>query len=232
MAQNPPGGRALGSTQSSSSSRRLTLLLLLVVAAGAVLFVILRGTGSSKSAAGHKQQVAIATHSHSKSSGHAKVAHTGKRSTTKRPTTKHPAKPAKKRTLTPDQRMRKQYSGQLLPILDRSRAVFDQAARSTASTYGLGALQGVCGRVGNRVAILQDQIEGVPHPFVWYSPAGTLHHNILGIYHAMAGSALACQTAAGNGESDGAASAVADIAAQDHSIRHMDDYVRWLSWHG
>jgi hypothetical protein len=131
-----------------------------------------------------------------------------------------------------DRADRKAYAANLLPVLDHTRGVFDQAARATASAGSLGALGSQCTNYGSRASILETQVEGVPHPFVWYSPAGTLHHNILGIYHQMEGGAQACQTGAANGEGDAASAGVSDMNGAMHSMRRMDDYVRWLSHHG
>jgi hypothetical protein len=123
------------------------------------------------------------------------------------------------------------YATGLRPVLKQSRAFFDQAARAAASSPNLDALGQVCSRYGPLVQITAQQIEGVPHPWAWYSSAGYFHHHMMGIYHRFQGALNLCATAASNGDSGAAATAVADLATEASHLRATDDYVSWVSAH-
>jgi hypothetical protein len=121
------------------------------------------------------------------------------------------------------------YGRGLRPVLDRSRALFDQAAQSAASSPNLDALGQACSQYGPLVQVVADQVEGVPHPYAWYTSVGYFHHRMMGVYHRFQGALNLCGTAAGNGDSSAAATAVADMATEAANLRGMDDYVRWVS---
>jgi hypothetical protein len=121
-----------------------------------------------------------------------------------------------------------QYAVQLLPIVNRSRAVFDQSSFSSASA-GLGDLDGVCGQYGVKVNILTEQVDGVPHPQAWYGPDSVLHRRVLGVYHDMQGALLNCVNAADNGDGQAASLAINDIRHAAAHLRNLDDRLKALS---
>lgn len=119
------------------------------------------------------------------------------------------------------------YAVRLYAVVDRSRKVFDLAARAAAGS-GIGGLGQVCANFSNRVNFLTGQADGVPHAGVWYDPVAGLHRNLIGVYHLMQGAIFECRTAADNGDSDSARIARQDILNTDHQLRRSDDYIHWL----
>lgn len=117
---------------------------------------------------------------------------------------------------------------QLLPIITRSRAVFDQTSFAAASS-GLGDLDGVCGLYGARVNILTAQADGVPHPRAWYDPVSGVHRRVMGIFHDMQGALINCVNASDNGDDQAASLAMNDIQTAARHLRNLDDYLKWLS---
>jgi hypothetical protein len=113
-------------------------------------------------------------------------------------------------------------------VVDRSRAVFDQIVSAVAGA-ALGDLNGFCGQYGNRVDILGQQADGVPHPAAWYDPTSVFHRTMMGVYHDMQGALINCQQASENGDGYSASVAVGDIERSVHRMRQIDDRVHQLS---
>ena len=123
------------------------------------------------------------------------------------------------------------YAMHVLPVLDHSRKLFDQAASAVSGASGLDAMNTACEQYQNEVPIDLSYADGVPHPFAWYSAAGALHHQVLGVYHDMAGALTSCQNAFGAGDDGAGAQAAADVRTADEEMRQVDDYARWLVQH-
>jgi hypothetical protein len=83
------------------------------------------------------------------------------------------------------------YAHQVYPIIKRSMPVFDHAARDARRAGG--RLTAVCSYYATRIDFLEGQADGVPHPYMWYTPVGLLHHRMLGVYHHMRGALEGCQ---------------------------------------
>jgi len=91
-------------------------------------------------------------------------------------------------------RQRKHYAARIVPVIDRSTRIFDGAARGATSANGdFNALESACSYWGGKVQTSDAEYEGVPHPYVWWSPAGTLHHQVSGVFHYMLGAIQNCQ---------------------------------------
>lgn len=209
------------------------MLGLVVVIVVMALFYLLLGRGSSTPAA-------------KPTAGPARVAvaGTGKKPAVHRPPVKkavvqskkapaarplaaaQPAAHVKVAPAVADQRI---YAARLVPIVDKGVHGFDTAVGAAASSSGMSGLAGSCAQSLRHLGILQDQVEGVPHPYVWYSPAGGMHRSLLGIYHDMVGAADSCQTTAGNGDDAGARMAVHDMAAAARQLHRTDSYLHWLA---
>jgi hypothetical protein len=123
----------------------------------------------------------------------------------------------------------KLYALGLQPVLDRSRALFDQASRAAASSPNLDALSQVCSQYSPLVQVAADQVEGVPHPYQWYTSVGYFHHGMMGVYHRFQGALNLCATAASNGDSSGSATAISDLATEASHLRGLDDAVHRAS---
>lgn len=121
------------------------------------------------------------------------------------------------------------YAAQLLSVVDHSAAVFLSVARHAENAGRMGRLNSVCSSAIQQLTLLQARVDGVPHPFSWYSTSGRLHHRLLGMYHNMVGAAVACQTDAGNGDSGDAAVAVHQMAVAAQQLRRMDSRLHSLA---
>ena len=93
-------------------------------------------------------------------------------------------------TVNPEVAAVRAYAHQVYPILRRSMPVFDHAARD-ARRAGR-RLIAVCSYYATRIDFLEGQADGVPHPYMWYTPVGLLHHRMLGVYHHMRGALEGC----------------------------------------
>jgi len=123
------------------------------------------------------------------------------------------------------------YAAALLPVLDRTRVLFDGVARSVASSGSMDTLGQTCLAYSPQVQVSAAEIEGVPHPYLWFTQVGTFHHRMMGIYHQVQGALSLCSTAADNQDTGAAATAVADVATGASDLRALDDNVRWLATH-
>jgi hypothetical protein len=121
------------------------------------------------------------------------------------------------------------YAVKTLPVLDRSVALFDQTVSAVSAVHDLSSIGGVCNTYGTNVNIMSGYFDNVPHPYRWYTPVGSLHHSVMGVYHLMEGALQACQTASDAGDNDTAATAISDMASADRQMHDTDNYVRWLS---
>ena len=120
-------------------------------------------------------------------------------------------------TVNPGVAALRSYSRQIFPKLNRSILIFDHAARDTANAGG--RLTDVCTYYATRVDFLEGQADGVPHPYMWYTPVGLLHHRILGVYHDMRGALQGCEDIYTNGGDVSTSLSDISTAAQEmHSL--------------
>lgn len=127
---------------------------------------------------------------------------------------------------------RKAYAAQIVPVMDRTTHIFDGAARAVALvSSNFDTLQQSCSYWGGRVEAAAGEYEGVPHPFVWYSPAGTLHHQVSGVYHYMLGAIQNCQEAVQATDSGASATAISQMAAAAQDLHNRENYARYLATH-
>lgn len=207
--------RPLPSQSPNQSTRRRPLLLIVLLLAAVVgLALIWRSNMKSSAApapARHHRLVAVRTGKGKHARVHYKQVVT------------------KKKRVSP----LAQYAGNLIPVLDQSRATFDAAtAAVNAQSSSLSSLGEACAWWSSRITIEESQADGVPHPYTWYTRVGNLHHSIMGTYNDILGGMDNCNAATAAGDPDAAATALNDIGAADHAMRRTDDYVRWLSHHG
>jgi hypothetical protein len=83
------------------------------------------------------------------------------------------------------------YARAILPTLSSSVPVFDHAVRDARRAGH--RLTAVCSYYATRIDLLEGRADGVPHPYMWYTPVGLLHHRMLGVYHDMQGALGGCQ---------------------------------------
>lgn len=121
----------------------------------------------------------------------------------------------------PSRTPQQSYALGITPILDRSIGVFDALA-ARAARSSLDRMGAVCGSYANRINVLASHLDGVPHPYPWYSAVGRAHHAIIGTYHVMLGAIIECETASSNADPQGAAQAVADIASAARTLHRQD----------
>jgi hypothetical protein len=127
---------------------------------------------------------------------------------------------------------RKHYAARIVPVIDRSTHIFDAAARGVASANGnFDALQQSCSYWGGKAVSIEAQYEGVPHPYVWWTPAGTLHHQVSGVYHYMLGAIQNCQEAVQATDSDASSAAVSQMTTAAHNLHNQENYARYLATH-
>lgn len=199
--------------------RRILLIVLIVVVILAALFYVTRVRGS----AGATNKPATGTPRATSVRG-TSIADAG---TAVVPTaTPLPKTPG---AATPQQRALDTYATGLVPILARNVRVFDRITSQANSTSNMGKLSQLCFSSLKPLGIAQAQAEGVAHPYPWWSPVGKFHHSLLGIYHDMVGATDSCSVAAGNGQGNDAAAAVAIISQQDRALRKVQSRVIALS---
>ncbi|MGH2447582.1 MAG: hypothetical protein ACRDFS_03135 [Chloroflexota bacterium] len=206
--------------QSKGSGRSRLLLIVLVVVAALGLYWF-HSSGVSHSA---PQQTSPAGH-HAHSLSHR--AHAGSHHAANK------SHRSKSRTVSRQVKKSKsglsRYAANIVPILDSSSTTFNQAAGNAASKSGLGAIGSACNAYTQQISLMSQQFNGVPHPAPWYWKVGRLHHKIAGVYHNMLGNSQACQTAAGNGDYYGAATAVSGMSANAQRMQSLDRYAHWLA---
>ena len=195
------------------------MFLITAVAIVIVAIVVFRATRSNSS--NPPQTVASTTHS-----GHA---------------ARRPVSPAPKPTKPPStsqiqaramQLERKHYAARIVPVIDRSTHIFDSAASRVASSNGdFNALQRSCSYWGGKVDSIDAAYEGVPHPYVWWTPAGTLHHRVSGIFHYMLGAIQNCQESVQATDSAQSASAISDMSTAARDLHNVENYARYLATH-
>jgi hypothetical protein len=120
---------------------------------------------------------------------------------------------------------RKLYASQILPDLTADVGLFTRASQ-TARRTRLAQLVDVCTTYGNRIGFQQNQLEGIPHPYLWFTPAGRLHHRVLGVFHFMLGAINACATAGDARSSSLARKAEADMATAAGRMVRITRYVK------
>ena len=121
-----------------------------------------------------------------------------------------------------------QYAVQILPVLDRSVALFDRTVSAVTGTQGSDNLDAVCGQYGTSVNILSTYFDNVPHPWPWYTTLGYLHHSTMDVYGYMMGALQSCQTASSSGDTEAAATAMSDMALAARKMHDTDNHVRQL----
>jgi hypothetical protein len=127
---------------------------------------------------------------------------------------------------------RKHYAARIVPVLDRSTHIFDAAARGAASANpNFDALQQSCSSSGGKAVSIEAQYEGVPHPYVWWTPAGTLHHQVSGVYHYMLGAIQNCQEAVQATDTDASSAAISQMATAARNLHNEENYARYLATH-
>ncbi|GAC1623656.1 MAG: hypothetical protein NVS4B2_00740 [Chloroflexota bacterium] len=126
---------------------------------------------------------------------------------------------------------RRAFALHVIPILDHSTVIFDHAVAAVSSAGGLGNMSGPCADYLSQVQIQASYLDGVPRPFAWYSAAGSLSHQIWGIYHDMSGALQSCQTAIESQDSGTAATAIADMSSAAARLHGIDNYSRWVLHH-
>jgi hypothetical protein len=120
------------------------------------------------------------------------------------------------------------YARGLLPIVDRTRTAFDGASANVQGSPDLASAGLACASLSQQVVLLQDEADGVPHPYPFYTHIANLHFDVLGAYHLMLGGLSAC-TAAADNEDDGAyQGALSDIVSADQAMRGLDDRIHAL----
>ncbi|HEX6507030.1 MAG TPA: hypothetical protein VF221_05295 [Chloroflexota bacterium] len=224
MQQSRRPAQVRGSGISAVLRSRLMIIVLVVavILVGVLIFRATRANSTAKPPATNRNHTTIAS------------AQAGKHTAAK-----HPAVPKAKPTLTVHQIQvqtmrtdRKHYAASIVPTLDRSARMFDQAAGAAASaSANFDSLQQSCTYWGTKIDAASIQYEGIPHPYVWWSPAGTLHHQTSGIYHYMLGAIQNCQEAVQATDSDAAATAVSQMASGAHSMHNQENYTRYLATH-
>jgi hypothetical protein len=188
-----------------------SLAAVLFLTAGCGMGFSLPGTGKAQATSKHPRLVALA-HVSKRSPHHLKKGHTSQHA-------------VQKKTYSAQHR----YAVKLLPILDVSTHVFDQAVSAAATSASDSSLESVCNQYGDQITILASQFDGVPHPWPWYTAAGYMHHNWIGIYHYMLGAIQDCQTSLQMGDNGQAATAISDMKTADSNIHSADNYARWLT---
>lgn len=129
-------------------------------------------------------------------------------------------------------KQRKHYAARIVPEMDRSTHVFDGAARGVATADGnFDTLQQSCSYWGGKVVAIEAAYEGVPHPYVWWSPAGTLHHQVSGVYHYMLGAIQNCQEAVQSTDFSASSTAVSQMAAAAQDLHTHENFARFLATH-
>lgn len=127
---------------------------------------------------------------------------------------------------------RKHYAARIVPVIDRSTRVFDAAARGAASANSdFNALEQSCSYWGGKVVAIEASYEGIPHPYVWWTPAGTLHHQVSGVFHYMLGAIQNCEESVQSTDAGASASALAEMATAARKLHSTENYARYLATH-
>ncbi len=127
---------------------------------------------------------------------------------------------------------RKQYAARIVPVIDRSAHVFDATVRgATSANSNFNALEQSCSYWGGRVEAIEASYEGVPHPYVWWTPAGTLHHQVSGVFHYMLGAIQNCEESVQATDSGASASAISEMSTAAGNLHSEENYARYLATH-
>lgn len=181
-------------------NRRTLFLAVAVVLVGALALFFRAGTGSSKSATPVPRATAVKPTAHP------------------RPVLRPASVPLSVLT-------ERRYADRLLPVVARAARVFNTVARAAQTKSSLGPLAQVCAASIKGIGVQEDYVDGVPHPYAWYTRSGLLHQDILGIYHKMIGATENCQITASNDDQTGADIAVSDMR---HAASQLDRVVGHL----
>jgi hypothetical protein len=188
--------------------RTILLVVLVVVALGALLFVFTSRGTTSGSPPPHATSQAVAARG------------------TVTPGT--PGKPVA--TAIPANVLTtRRYAAKLLPVVNRALPIFDSSVGAAASASTLPNLAASCASNIQRIGIQTDYVDGLPHPYAWYSQPGHLHHRVLGIYHTMLEATVNCQTTASNGQRSASNAAVSDMAKAARKLHHMSGQLQSLA---
>jgi hypothetical protein len=127
---------------------------------------------------------------------------------------------------------RKVYAARIVPVMDRSSRVFDGAVHAVSAASGnFDTLQRSCSYWGGRVEAIEGEYEGVPHPYLWWTPAGTLHHQVSGIYHYMLGAIQNCQEAVQATDSSASSAAISEMATAARNLHNQENVARYFATH-
>jgi hypothetical protein len=107
-------------------------------------------------------------------------------------------------------------------VLDVSVRTFDKASSAVSTSPDLSQLVPLCTNYGNTITMQEARADGIPHPYAWYTPVGTLHHEMMGVYHYMLGALEQCQTAGDTQDSAEAAGSIADVATAARQLHQLD----------
>lgn len=197
------------------------MLLLVAIAAIIVAYFVFRATRSTSTATSPPHATAVTKH-RTGASHHAAAS--------KHPT---PAAPTEAQIQAREMKLqRKRYAARIVPVLDRSTRLFDGAARAVASVNGnFNKLQQTCSYWGGKVLTIDAAYEGIPHPYPWYSPTGTLHHQVSGVFHYMLGAIQNCQEAVQATDSGASSTAVSQMATAARNLHNLESYARYLALH-
>jgi hypothetical protein len=195
------------------------MVLLMAIAVVVVAVVVFRATRSTSST----PPQAAASVKHVKHASHRSKAAAPK--PTKAPT----AQQLRAKALISE---RKHYAARIVPVMDRSTHIFDGAARRAASVNGnFNALEQSCSYWGGKVETIEAAYEGIPHPYVWWTPAGTLHHQVSGVYHYMLGAIQNCQESVQATDTGASSSAISEMATAARNLHNAENYARYLATH-
>jgi hypothetical protein len=199
------------------------MILLVAVAVIIVAFLLFRASRAKSTATAPPHVTAARVTKHSPAAVH--------RSRTPAHKAPKPLTPAQLRARAMT-KQRKHYAARIVPVMDRSSRIFDGAAKGVASANGdFNALQQSCTYWGPKVQTIESEYEGIPHPFLWWTPAGTLHHQVSGDYHYMLGAIQNCEEAVQGTDSDASSVAVSQIAAAARNLHNRENYARYLATH-
>jgi hypothetical protein len=98
-----------------------------------------------------------------------------------------------------------------------------------ADGFSFGALSSTCASYTTRIEVVEYEYEGVPHPYPWWTPVGTLHHRISGIYHYSLGAMQNCLEAVAISDTGTASLALSEMSTGARDLHAMDQYARYLA---
>jgi hypothetical protein len=200
--------------------------LMIILVAGVVIVVavfLFRAYSTKSTASSPTHASANTVTKHSGHSGHRSRAQSLK------PPTAPTADQLRSRAMN---NQRKHYAARIVPVMNRSTHIFDGAARGAALANGnFDTLQQSCSNWGGRVEAIEAEYEGVPHPYVWWTPAGTLHHQVSGVYHYMLGAIQNCQEAVQATDSDASSTAVSQMVTAAQNLHNQENYARFVATH-